>query len=313
MRGPIGLNRLLRSAAAYWAKRRLARSALDSRDEQTPLREELFSADQMEQHGKALAATHTLSRSGGRDRLLQRLDENEQVLNGTCSLLLAAVGAQRRIAPAGEWLLDNFYLIEEQVRTARQHLPAGYSRELPRLAQGASGGLPRVYDLALEAIAHGDGRVDADTLARFISAYQTVTPLTLGELWAIPIMLRLALIENLRRVGARITADRIHCNQAQDWATQMMEIAASDPKSLILVIAPAARPRAGPGPGTDLDRATPGRIEPDHRADGGGGEPAAGGGPGVDQQYRRQPALPRIDRLASVRRGHEPGRAGLAR
>ncbi|MGK2915170.1 MAG: cyclic beta 1-2 glucan synthetase, partial [Porticoccaceae bacterium] len=210
-------------------------------DDQTPLRAELFSADQMEQHGKALASLHALSTSATPDRLLKRLDENQQILAGTCSLLTAAVKAKQRIAPAGEWLLDNFYLIEEQIRTARHHLPKGYSRELPRLAQGPSQGLPRVYDLALEAISHGDGRVDAEALIRFVAAYQTITPLMLGELWAIPIMLRLALIENLRRVGARITAARIHLNLAQDWADQMMAIAESDPKNLILVIADMAR------------------------------------------------------------------------
>ena len=210
-------------------------------DIETPLRAELFSADQMEQHGKALAVSHILSETALVDRLLNRLDDNEKILIETCGILTKAVKAKLRIAPAGEWLLDNFYLIEEQIRTARKHLPKGYSRELPRLAQGPSNGLPRVYDLALEAISHGDGRVDAETLHRFVAAYQTVVPLKLGELWAIPIMLRLALIENLRRVSARIAAARIHLNLAQAWADQMMEIAESDPKSLILVIADMAR------------------------------------------------------------------------
>ena len=218
-------------------------------DDQPPLRAELFSADQMEQHGRALAGAHVLSRSASRNRLLKRLDENEQVLIGTRSLLAVAVKSKLPIAPAGEWLLDNFYLIEEQIRAARKHLPTGYSRELPQLARGPSAGLPRVYDLALETISHGDGRVDSATLGRFVAAYQTVTPLRLGELWAIPIMLRLALIENLRRVGAHLTAARIHLNQAQTWADQMMETAEADPKSLILVIADMARsdpPMAGP-------------------------------------------------------------------
>ena len=147
----------------------------------------------------------------------------------------------RRITPASEWLLDNFYLIEEQIRTARRHLPAGYSRELPRLAAGPSAGLPRVYDLALETISHGDGRLDTDSLGGFVSAYQSVTPLTIGELWAIPIMVRLALIENLRRVAARIGADRVDRNRADYWADQMTAIAVKDPKSLILSIADMAR------------------------------------------------------------------------
>jgi cyclic beta-1,2-glucan synthetase len=233
----------LRAAEARLRLRRWrsARHGHLAPDDQQPLRAELFSADQMERHGKDLAGTHSLSTSGTPDRLLRRLDDNERVLVEASRLLTAAVTAKLRITPAGEWLLDNFYLIDEQIRTARHHLPEGYSRELPRLAQGPSGGLPRVYDLALEAISHGDGRVDEETLGRFVAAYQSVTPLALGELWAIPIMLRLALIENLRRVSARIAADRIHLNQAQDWASRMMEIAESDPKSLILVIADMAR------------------------------------------------------------------------
>ena len=210
------------------------------RDE-PPLRAELFSADQMEQHGKSLASAHRLAPGRGSDRLLARLAENEEILADVCDLLAAAVTANRRVTPAAEWLLDNFYLIEEQIRTAKRHLPKGYSRELPRLAQGASAGLPRVYDLALDAISHGDGRVDAEGLSRFVAAYQTVTPLKVGELWAIPIMLRLALIENLRRVGVRVRAGTIDRNRADAWADEMLEVAEKDPKSLILVISDMAR------------------------------------------------------------------------
>jgi hypothetical protein len=98
-------------------------------DDQTPLRAELFSADQMEVHGCTLARSHTLSRFAPQNRLLGRLDENEQVLIDACNSLTLAVRSNLRIAPAGEWLLDNFYLIEEQIRTARRHLPRGYSQD----------------------------------------------------------------------------------------------------------------------------------------------------------------------------------------
>jgi cellobiose phosphorylase len=195
----------------------------------------------MEQHGKTLASLHKLGLGHARDRLLTRLAENESVLLGVRDLLTEAIKATRRITPAGEWLLDNFYLIEEQVRTARNHLPKGYSRELPRLLNGQSARLPRVYDIALEMISHGDGRVDPESLSSFVTAYQTVTSLKLGELWAIPIMLRLALIENLRRIGTRIAADRIDRNLADYWADKMTDIAGKDPKSLILAIADMAR------------------------------------------------------------------------
>ena len=206
-----------------------------------PLRSELLTADQMEQHGKTLAGTHRVSPGRAPDRLLARLAENESILIEVCDLLTEAVKAHRRIVPAGEWLLDNFYLIEEQIRTAKRHLPKGYSQELPRLSRGPSAGLPRVYDIALDVISHGDGRLDPESLNRFVAAYQKVTALNLGELWAIPIMLRLALIENLRRVAARIAASAIDRNMAATWASQMLEIAEKDPKSLILVIADMAR------------------------------------------------------------------------
>jgi cyclic beta-1,2-glucan glucanotransferase len=206
-----------------------------------PLRSELFSSDQMEQHGRTLAGMHKVSPGYVPDQLLARLADNEGILTETRSLLTEAITTDRRITPAGEWLLDNFYLIEEQVSTARRHLPKGYSRELPRLRDGASAGLPRVYDIALETISHSDGRIDPQSLNRFVAAYQTVAVLKLGELWAIPIMLRLALIENLRRVGARIAADRLDRNQADYWADRITEMAGRDPKSLILVIADMAR------------------------------------------------------------------------
>jgi len=114
----------------------------------------------MEQHGKTLAGLHQFSSGQAPDQLLSRLAENEGVLIGVRDLLAEAAKANRRITPAGEWLLDNFYLIEEQIRTAKRHLPKGYSRELPRLLNGSTVGLPRVYDIAIETISHGDGRVD---------------------------------------------------------------------------------------------------------------------------------------------------------
>src|SRR5690606_12399697 len=196
---------------------------------------------QMEQHGKTLAGSHTLSPGHHPERLLARLADNEGVLLEVRDLLTEAVKANRMITPAGEWLLDNFYLIEEQVRIAKRHLPNGYSRGLPRLKNGPSAALPRVYDITLEIISHGDGRVDPENLSSFVAPYQTVTALNLGELWAIPIMLRLALIENLRRVAARIAADRIDRNYADYWADKITETVEKDPKSLILVIADMAR------------------------------------------------------------------------
>ncbi len=229
----------------YLRKKRLTLTAAV----ELPLRAELFGSDQMKQHGKTLASSHELSLKRLPDKLLSRLADNETVLIDVCMPLTEAIVTNRLIAPAEEWLLDNFYLIEEQIRTAKLHLPKGYSRELPRLLKGPSAGLPRVYDIALETISHGDGRVDPEGLSSFVAAYQSVTILKLGELWAIPIMLRLALIENLRRIAARLAVDRINRDQADRWADLMIKIAAEDPNGLIMIISDMARsnpPMVGP-------------------------------------------------------------------
>jgi cellobiose phosphorylase len=213
----------------------------DDDEDDLPLRAELFSAAQMAAHGRTLAAHHVLSKRGGRDRLLSRLAENAAVITATCDELTAAIKASRQVTPASEWLLDNLYLIEEQIRTAKRHLPKDYSKQLPRLGQGASDGCPRVYKIALEIISHGDGRVDPESLCRFVESYQEVATLQLGELWAIPIMLRLALIENLRRVAARVADNRIQRDLANTWADQMTDIADKNPSGLILLVADMAR------------------------------------------------------------------------
>lgn len=226
--------------ASRWVRGAYAGGATPSHGD-SPMRSRLFSAEQMERHGGALARSHKLASSRSADLLLARLSDNQKVLERTCDMLGAAARDGRRLTPADEWLLDNIYLIEEQVRIAQRHLPSGYSRELPRLSEGPSAGLPRVYDIALNAISHGGGRIDAESLSRFIAAYQSVAPLKLGELWAIPIMLRLALIENLRRVSARVISDRTDRNLADIWADEFTRVAEADPKGLVLVIADMMR------------------------------------------------------------------------
>ena len=210
-------------------------------DEPPPLRGELFNTEQLEQHGKYIASVHKIKTSRTKEKLLRRLAENEKILVEVRDLLTNALKEDHQITPAGEWLLDNFYLIEENIHIGKMHLPKGYSESLPSLLNHESSGQPRVYDIALEIISHSDGRIDLESLDNFIKAYQSVSNLQIGELWAIPIMLRLALIENLRRVSARIAIDRVNRNLADYWAKQMIETVEKDPKNLILIIADMAR------------------------------------------------------------------------
>jgi len=170
---------------------------------------DLLSLDQLRYHAQVLARRHQVASVPRRDGLLARLRQNASVLQEAHGLLEHALEAGDSLPPAGVWLLDNFYVIQDQIRLARQHLPRKYSRELPQLAGGTGPGRPRVYDIVLELIRHADGQVDPESLEEFVKAYQQVTHLRLGELWAIPIMLRLALIENIRRVALR-AAGQLH-------------------------------------------------------------------------------------------------------
>jgi cyclic beta-1,2-glucan synthetase len=232
------IGELLSPLRQYFQKNSLSRK--DASDE-PPLRSQLFSIEQMEQHAGTLAKSHHLSYKQAPEQLLKRLDKNEEVLFRVTKLLQEAIREKTPIMPAGEWLLDNYYLIEEQIRTGKRYLPKGYSKGLPKVSNGPSAGFPRVYDIAIEIISHSDGHVDLQRLGSFIDAYQKVRPLTLGELWAVPIMLRLSLLENLRRVAARIGIDRIDADLAHHWADRIIQTSEKDPKNLVLVIADMAR------------------------------------------------------------------------
>jgi cyclic beta-1,2-glucan synthetase len=210
------------------------------RARKSPLLDELFSVEQLARHAQALAASHQVVTGQGSNRLLARLGQNEDILRAFNRVTLAA-HPNRRVTPAAEWLLDNFYLIEEQVQMARRHLPHGYSRELPRLVSGPSAGLPRVYDIVLEFISHVDAQIDAGPLHAFIAAYQTVGSLKLGELWAIPIMLRLGLIENLQRVATRLSIARDESDLAHLWVDRLQEMAEKNPSRLVVVVADMAK------------------------------------------------------------------------
>ncbi len=203
-----------------------------------PLRAELYSVSQLERHARTMAGWHELEArkpERGDHGLLARLADNAAVIHDAYALLTAAAARGNQLTPAAEWLIDNYHLIEQQIVTAQQHLPRAYHRELPRLANPA--GTPRVYEIALELISHSHGRLDADGLRAFVAAYQTVQPLRLGELWAIPIMLRLALVENLRRVVTAVTAGRRSRERAAYWVGRMIEVAATDPAKSVLVLA----------------------------------------------------------------------------
>jgi len=231
----------VKNAAFSWFKKDNTPSSLHHRPRESepssPMRAELFSADQMERYGEKLALSHKLSSKKHSYNLLKRLKDNEKMLTRSC--LTISSGKKNIISPAGEWLLDNYYLIEEHIRVVHQLLPKNFGQGLPTL--GSPHFCPRIYDIATEVVCHSDGLWDINTLTRFFSAYQYVAPLTLGELWAFPGMLRLALIENLRKVSIVVAKAQNERNLADFWVSKFLTSAEKDPENQITVIAEMAR------------------------------------------------------------------------
>jgi len=219
---------------------RQSRSRPRASASEPPLRDELFSVEQLARHARTLAHGHQLASRRNANNLLTQLDENERALQAY-NRLTRAVQPTRHFTSAAEWLLDNFYLLEEQIQLARRHLPRGYSRELPCLLHGPSAGLPRVYDIVLEMISHVDAQIDEGPLTAFIAAYQSVDSLTLGELWAVPIMLRLGLIENLQRIVARLAVAHDDRDVAELWVNRLQDMEEHNPAHLVVVVADMAQ------------------------------------------------------------------------
>ncbi|MGV1008248.1 MAG: GH36-type glycosyl hydrolase domain-containing protein [Dermatophilaceae bacterium] len=208
--------------APGWPQRRAhwRRRTRDPWADPAPIRSEIFGAERFERHAQSLADSQTVVRTAVPVvSLLERLEEDETALAAAYDAILDDVHNKRGITPAAEWIIDNFHVVETQVRQIRQDLPRDYFRQLPKLGPGFLSGHPRVFGIVWAYVAHTDSLVDPDLLARYVRAYETRKPLTLGELWAVAITLRLLLIENLRRLADLVVAssrDRQHADEVAD-------------------------------------------------------------------------------------------------
>ncbi len=192
-------------------------------DDGAPIRAELFSVERLEEHARSLAAAQAVTRGEHHDAsLVRRLAENEAVLVAAYRDISEAVASGAAITPAAEWLVDNFHVVERQIRDVRGDLPLGYYRQLPKLAAGPFAKYPRVFGVAWAFVAHTDSLFDPETLCRFLRAYQDVQPLTIGELWAVAITLRVVLVENLRRIAKRVIDSRAGRRAADEVADRLL-------------------------------------------------------------------------------------------
>jgi cyclic beta-1,2-glucan synthetase len=194
-------------------------------DTEDSIREELFSVERLEQHAESLAAAQQVTATPiARRPLASRLKDNEAVLLAAYREIASTTHDGQAATPAAEWLLDNYHLVEEQIREVRDDLPPRYYRQLPKLAGGPFFGYPRVFGLTWAFVAHTDSRFDPDMLCRFVRAYQRIQPLTIGELWAVAITLRIVLVENLRRAAKRIVSSRVARQEADMVADRLLGV-----------------------------------------------------------------------------------------
>ena len=200
------------------------------------LRREAPSRQRLAEKASRLARSLSIAdgaKTRGRPSLLCRLRENERILKWTEASLSASAELHQSFGLSTEWLLDNAYLIQEQINDIRKSLPERYYKELPVVAGGRQAGLPRVYRIASEIVAESDGALDAEIIRNFLVAFQSVAPLKIGELWAVPPMLRLRLIECLRSLAIEVEQLQRGSEEADFWANRLITAARRSPERLL--------------------------------------------------------------------------------
>ncbi len=205
-----------------------------------PIRGDLLGAEQLAERARVVARGERLreARASGRSApLLERLRETRHILDVAHRRLMKAAQQDGAVGPAGDWFLDNYFVVQEHIQEVRASLPRGYYRELPELSTGPLAGYPRVYELAITLISHTEGRIDVDNVDLVVAAFQEVAPLRVGELWAIPAMLRLGLIESVRRMTLRTVQRLDEVERADQMAARLVDASNAGPDELRLAVA----------------------------------------------------------------------------
>ena len=210
-----------------------------------PVRSEIFGAERLEDHARSLAAAQEITlahaRQWGTQPLSRRLAQNSAFLCNAEREITKAITQDRQLTPAAQWLADNYALVDMQIRETALDLPSGYYARLPKLANGPFAGLPRIFAVAWAYVAHTDSNLQPDILRGYLLAYQEVEALTIGELWAVPITLRIVLIENLRRVVGAIMHNNTY-RRAADLLCEQLAAARKNghpvPSVLLAAVAP---------------------------------------------------------------------------
>jgi cyclic beta-1,2-glucan synthetase len=180
--------------------------------------------------------------------LLKRIKQSRQWVRQVCADLTAASRLEQKATPAADWILDNEYILEGNARDVLLNLPRGFYQQLPTLASAPYRGLPCIYGLAKNLVSHNELRLDRENILAFIEAHQSVRKLSIGELWAIPQMLRIALIESIQSLAVTALADLRERQLADFWANRLIAANRRDANQLFAILAELATAEPSPSP-----------------------------------------------------------------
>ncbi len=194
-----------------------------------PMRDILLNKEDLVNHAQELARNHvqpgTLKQ---RRSLLPHVLDNSEFLSNAHSYISMYVKETKDIVPAAEWFLDNYYLLKDLRQETVVNLPRKYERKLPRLTQEPFQGYPRILALVVELIEHTDSNLQLDVIEEFVDAYQSIAPLSSAEIWAIPMMLKIALQENVRRLVEQVIYTQDERRVADNWARPFLDAQLAD-------------------------------------------------------------------------------------
>ncbi len=203
-----------------------------------PLRGEVLSLDQLRDFGFNLGKKQIETQKAGGQFLIARLQQNQKIISRVVRGLSESAKLDQAVSLSAEWLLDNNYIIQGQIADVRRNLSPQFLKQLPRLKSGKYTGVARAYLMASELVAASDSRLDREHLVEYVRAYQNGgATLTTGELWALPLMIRLALVENLRRLTAQADRRQRERERADFWANRLLTAAFREPDAILPLLA----------------------------------------------------------------------------
>lgn len=198
---------------------------------------EILSPLKIRDHARSLAKNHSPRPNIGKNTpLLDHLESCESILEEVRQVLAEASHLEQTITTSAEWIMDNAFTINSHITDVRKNLPKRFYRELPVMAGGALPGHPRIYGIARELVLHTEGQIDWHCISDFLGAYQSVSHLSSGELWALPLMLRISLIDNLCHLSEKVDRQLREREVADFWANRLIVSARNEPDLLFSII-----------------------------------------------------------------------------